>query len=131
MSHTTVTDVDASPFRARQHDHPGAPGAAPPASRRIWVASAQGAGRQHLTWHVRDGSWSVVVMNADGSPGVDADLRAGAKVPFLGTAGWSALGGGGMLLAAATAFVVLGLRPRRPQPPTGAAAPAPDPLVAA
>jgi hypothetical protein len=131
VSHTTLTDVDAVPFRARQHDHAGARRATPPASRRIWVASTQGAGRQDLTWKVRDGSWSVVVMNADGSPGVDADLRAGAKVPFLGTAGWSALGGGGMLLAAAAALIVLGLRPPRFQPPTGTPAPRPGPMVAA
>ena len=32
-----------------------------------------------MTWDVEDGSWSVVVMNADGSRGVDAGVRAGAE----------------------------------------------------
>ena len=52
----------------------GAPGA-----QRFWAASAQGGGTQALTWDVEDGDWSVVVMNADGSPGVDAGVSAGAS----------------------------------------------------
>src|SRR4051794_9848282 len=78
---TTLTDLESDPFRATYHDQPGRPAAAqPPARRHIWTASAAGRGTQTLRWHLRNGSWSVVVMNADGSPGVRADVTAGARV---------------------------------------------------
>ena len=63
-------------------------------------------------WDVQDGTWSVVVMNADGSAGVDAGVSAGAKVDWLGTLGWSLLGAGILLGAGATTLIVLGARRR-------------------
>ena len=48
-----------------------------PAEQDIWAAPPHGDGRQTLTWDVEDGDWSVVVMNADGSPGVHAGQRRG------------------------------------------------------
>src|SRR4051794_1633474 len=81
VSSTTVTDVDYSPFKASYDDHAGARRATPPAQSRIWAASATGDGRQTVNWEMKDGDWSVVVMNADGSPGVAADISAGASLP--------------------------------------------------
>jgi hypothetical protein len=119
-AHSSVTDVEDGPFSSfhvTYRDHAGttAPGA--PAGQRFWAASAQGTGSQAMTWKVRDGDWSVVIMNADGSAGVDAGVRAGADVPFLAPAGWITLGGGLVLLAGAGGLLYLGLRkPRRPDP---------------
>ncbi len=50
-----------------------------PPTRNIWAASQQGSGTQTMNWEIEDGDWSVVVMNADGSLGVDADISAGAE----------------------------------------------------
>ena len=55
----------------------------PPGEQRIWVASAEGSGRQTLTWDVEGGNWSIVLMNADGSRGVEADVRIGVKINVL------------------------------------------------
>ena len=52
-------------------------------------------------------------MNADGSPGVQADISAGAKLPYLTEIGWSALGGGAILLLTAATLVVFAVRPPR------------------
>ena len=101
VSHTTVTDLDYEPFEASYRPQAGERSPATPADERIWAASTQGAGPQTLTWEAEDGDWSVVVMNADGSPGVQADISAGAKLPFLTAVGWSALGGGALLLLTA------------------------------
>jgi Domain of unknown function (DUF4389) len=61
----------------------GAPRTAP-TEQDFWVARATGTD-PHLTWTLRDGDWTVVVMNADGSAAVTADVAAGAQVPIVTT----------------------------------------------
>ena len=117
VDHTLVTDVDADPFEAAYQRESGNRRPAAPAQESFWAASTQGRGTQTLDWRVDDGDWSVVVMNADGSRGVAADVSAGAKLPFLDELGWSALGGGGALLIGAVSLIVLGARPPRNRPP--------------
>lgn len=115
VDHAVVTDIDSSPFRADYNERAGDAVPAKPADKRFWDAATHGAGKQTLTWDVRDGDWSVVVMNADGSRGVHTDIKAGAQLGFLDEAGWVLLGMGGLALAGAAAFVFLGGRPPRPR----------------
>ena len=61
-SHDVITDVEFSPFHAGYDTRAGRTPAAP-GERKIWAATAQGDGEQALTWDVRDGDWSVVVMS--------------------------------------------------------------------
>ena len=61
----------------------GAP-KAPPTEQDFWVARATGTDPT-LTWTLADGDWTVVVMNADGSAAVAAEVSAGAEVPVLAT----------------------------------------------
>ena len=120
-AHTIVRDVDTDPFRADYRDRPGDRRIAPPAGESIWVASSTGGA---LDWKVRDGDWSVVVMNADGSPGVAATVKAGAKLPILVPAGWTLIGGGALALLIAGGVLYLSarrpaqLRPEEPNPLT-------------
>ena len=113
-SYTSVTDVDYSPFRASYRDHGGDRRPGLPAQQDFWVASAHGSGTQTVAWDLEDGDWSIVVMNADGSRGVDTHISAGAKVPLLGTLGWVSLGGALVLLMIAGTLLYLGLRTPRP-----------------
>jgi hypothetical protein len=75
-------------------------------------------GTQTLTWKVREGDWSVVLMNADGSRGVAADVDLGAKLSFLL---WVAIGlliGGVLVSGGSAALIVLAARtPRLPPAP--------------
>jgi hypothetical protein len=120
-AYSVVTDISTSPFRVETRRVGGAGTPAPPASRRIWAASAQGQGEQTLRWAVRDGSWSVVVMNADGSRGVDALVSAGARVPSLSGLGWASLGLGLLFGAGAVVLIVVSSRgPRTPASPAAA-----------
>jgi len=112
-AHASVTDVSLSPFRASYSAHGGNRRPALPADQRFWVASAHGTGKQTLTWDVRHGSWSIVVMNADGSRGVDAGVSAGAELPFLPAVGWGSIGVGLFLLATAGGLMFVGLRAPR------------------
>ena len=122
VAHTSVGDVDSWPFDADYDEHAvaGERRPAPPGEQRIWAASDQGPGTRTLEWDVADGDWSVVVMNADGSRGVDAEVEAGAKVPFLSEIGWTATGSGAILLIGAAALLVAGIR--TPRNRSGAAA---------
>ena len=112
--HDRVSDVSYSPFSADYRRVPGDEQPAPPAREGFWAASASGPGTQAVTWDVEDGDWSVVVMNADASRGVDADVKAGAELPFLAELGWGVLIAGLVTLVIAATLAVVGMRaPRR------------------
>ena len=115
VARTSVSDADSWPLEVSYDERTvaGERRPAPPGEQRIWAASVQGAGTQTLEWDVEDGDWSVVVMNADGSRGVNAEVEAAAKVPFLSEIGWTAMGTGAILLVAAAGLLVLGIRTPR------------------
>ncbi|GAA0262277.1 hypothetical protein GCM10010492_74180 [Saccharothrix mutabilis subsp. mutabilis] len=76
-----------------EHLTGGAPTSAPTA-QPFWVASGVGS----LTWDVRPGRWTAVVMNADGTRVVDTDVTATATLPALGPVAWLLVGSGALLL---------------------------------
>ena len=113
VPYTTVDDVEVAPFSADYTRHGGQRHPVSPEHAGIWEASSHGTGRQAIDWKVEDGDWSVVVMNADGSLGVDADISAGADIPFLDDLGWSAIGSGAFALIIGLGLI--GLAVRRPR----------------
>jgi hypothetical protein len=121
-SYATAKDLDLDPFKVTYVTHPGSANPGRPSSQTFWAASAVGADTARLTWKPESGSWSIVVMNADGSPGVSADVTAGAKVAWLLWTGIGIAVVGGLLLAAAALMLVRG---RGPRAPAAGAAPAP------
>jgi hypothetical protein len=116
VAHASVQDIDFDPFRVEYFPIGGGAPQGPPTEQRFWAASASGVGTQTLTWKVREGDWSVVLMNADGSRSVVADIDVGAKLSFLL---WVAIGlllGGVLVLGGSTALIVLAARRRQPPP---------------
>jgi hypothetical protein len=101
--------------------------AGPPAEQDFWIEQATGSGRQQLEWNPDDGDWTAVVMNADGSAGVDADLRVGAELPALTGIAWGLLIGGVLLTAVAVLVIVLAARRRRSYPQHATPTPAGPP----
>ena len=114
--HATLTDVEVDPFAADYRTSGGTTRPGAPAAQDIWVAQTQGTDPQRLTWDVDDGDWSVVVMNADGSANVDADVAVGADLPIVGTVATALLITGGLGVLTGTALIAGGflVRPRRP-----------------
>jgi hypothetical protein len=92
----------------RYKDVPGGQLATPPADEGFWVASASGAGTQIIEWDVDDGEWIVVLMNADGSAGILADVTVGVRSGALLAIGVSMLVVGGVLLVIAVAIILAG-----------------------
>jgi hypothetical protein len=76
VSYTTVDGHDVA-------DRPGTGVPAAPAAALPWAARAQGTGTLTLTWAVRDGDWTVVVMNTDASPGLSVRAEAGLSALAL------------------------------------------------
>jgi hypothetical protein len=113
-THATLTDIGSDPFEAEYRTAPGTQSPAAPATQPIWAVSRTGTGEQHLDWDVQPGDWSVVVMNADGSADVAADVAVGADLPFVGTVATVSLIAGGVLLVGGLALIGGGLvTPRR------------------
>ncbi|HEY0775596.1 MAG TPA: DUF4389 domain-containing protein, partial [Nocardioidaceae bacterium] len=111
VEHTTLVDirgVGETRTPVYEDSAGGAPAVGPQQSD-IWVASASGTGEQELSWAPEAGDWTLVLMNADASPGVAADVSVGAEARVLG---WVALGllvGGGLLLLLSIALVLAAL----------------------
>ena len=123
VEYDEVTDFDIDPLTLTTERQAGTNSPAAPASQTIWAASVEGTGPQTLDWDAEYGEWSVVVMNADGSAAVDAELSFGAHIPHLTWIGIGGAIGGALLLVAAAGLIYLGARPtpRRPLAATPAA----------
>jgi len=104
VAHSTVEDVNFGPFDATYSSVGGTAVPAPPATQTFWVRSTSGTGTQSLSWNLRNGTWRVVAMNADGSPGVVADAKVGVSIRGALPNALSALAVGLALAAAAVAL---------------------------
>ena len=102
VEHSVVTKLDRGP---RYRDREGGEPAGPPGEQTFWVASTSGPGEQTLEWDPEEGSWSAVVMNADGSRGVAAELAIGAELDSLLWIGIGMLAFG-LLLAGGAALAI-------------------------
>ena len=106
----TVTDVDVNPLRLTTSRRGGDDTLPPPGAETFWVERATGASSAETTWKIRNGSYRVVVMNADGSSGVRVRARAAVEVPHLTAIGAGLLGAGLGTLLLGSLLLVAGLR---------------------
>ncbi|WP_329003749.1 hypothetical protein OHA18_10435 [Kribbella sp. NBC_00709] len=106
VGHDEVADFDVDPFKLSTTSRAGDEPTAAPATQSFWVASATGTGPSTLTWPATGGDWSVVIMNADGSPNVAVDLSAGGTLPAVEGITIGALIGAVLLLTIGTALIV-------------------------
>ena len=81
--------------------HPGRTPASAPTDQRIWQASATGTGSRTMTWKIRPGRWTVAIMNADASKGVQANIQIGLKTRLFLWIGLASLASGLVLGGAA------------------------------
>jgi hypothetical protein len=104
---------DVSYTAVHGHDvtgHPGTRVPSAPAAALPWAAQARGTGSMTLTWAVRDGDWTVVVMNTDASPGLTVRAEAGISAAALPWLAGELLAAGVLFGLAAGALIVVPVR---------------------
>jgi hypothetical protein len=116
VGRTIVTKVEMVPFRVTYERVPGNAKPAPPSKQTFWSAKASGSGGTTLTWKLRSGDWMFVVMNADASRGVSAQLAIGAKIGLLLPIGIGLLVVAVLLGCGAALMVFFGVRRPRQRP---------------
>jgi hypothetical protein len=101
VSHTVITEF----WRDDVETVDGGSSASAPGTQDFWAVSDTGTGTRTVEWDPSDGAWTVVVMHADGSPGVAVGADLGARFPALL---WIALGVllGGAVFAAGGALLI-------------------------
>ena len=102
VEHDVVVDVEVDPFEVEYSHQPGSRSPPTPGTQPFWATVAN----RRLEWEVKDGNWVAVVMNADASSGVAADLSVAAKSDLII---WVAIGSlaAGLLLAGLAALLIL------------------------
>jgi hypothetical protein len=110
-----VADLDLDPFALHTERHDGTARPKAPTAQTFWVASGDGSDAW-LDWKIRDGSYRLVVMNADATPGVAIDGEFALKAPRLFGIGVGMLVAGIVGTLIGLVLFVIGLRtPERPR----------------
>ena len=117
VPHDRVEDFDESSDNVSYERQEGSSTPAPPGDQTFWVAELTTADSTTLTWDVEGGDWTVVVMNVDGTSGIDADARVGIKLDWLLPVAIGLIVVGVVLLTGGTLLAVFATRtPRQERP---------------
>jgi hypothetical protein len=114
VPYTLVYDIGGNARRG-DVDVPGGRAPGPPVDQDFWLAQASGSDLQSIPVPGGHGSYRLVVMNVDGSRGVDATVYGSLTLPYLLPVGIGMLVVGMMLLVLALALLIWGIR-SKPQP---------------
>lgn len=122
-SYDEVKGIDTDPFGYSliRRGTPGQLGD-PPTKEAFWSASVSGQGTTELLWEIQPGSYTAVVMNADGTPGVDVDLVAAGRAGLLGPLALGLFLAGAVVILGSGLLIVYGARPTVGMSATGTAA---------
>lgn len=129
FAHDEIDDLNDD-LAARFRNRDGALDIGPPTEEAFWAASASGSGTQQILWEATEGHWAVVMMNADGSPGLGVDADVGVKAGFVGPLVAAMLGIGLLLTVGAVALIVAGAHRAEPgHAPLAPSEPEAEPLT--
>jgi len=110
VEHDEIAEFSIYPYEIDYRYHPGSSSPVPPASQTFWSVSAHGSDTQSLEWSLESGTYSLVLMNDDGSAGLDLRVSVGAKVPLIFGTGLGFLIGGVVGLIIGFLMVFLAVR---------------------
>lgn len=107
VTYDEITDLGSTSSDVQLTMRSGSQSATSPVDETFWVASTVAAATESIEWEVEQGEWSMVVMNVDASPGVEANLQAGMRVDALLPIGAAILVVGLILGAVAATLLVV------------------------
>jgi hypothetical protein len=110
VAHERVRGANFGPFGTDSTVVTGSGAPSSPSAQEFWVASSAGAGTRTVRWPSASGHWTIVVMNANATAGVVADVTAGAKTGVLLPIGLGVAGFGLLMLAGAGVMAFFALR---------------------
>jgi hypothetical protein len=97
-------DVDYNPLPGESAT------AGPPTDQTFWVASDTGSDPLEIEWDVEEGDWAAVLMNADGSVDIVADVTVGIRSSAILVAGLVLLAVGALFALLAVAIILVVVR---------------------
>ncbi|MDJ0497957.1 MAG: hypothetical protein QNJ89_09010 [Acidimicrobiia bacterium] len=114
LAGASVARIESFHHEPEFEERIGAVAVAPPADQGFWVArSVDGS----LDWDVTDGEWAVVMLNSDGTAGVDVSVTGAARIPYLGVIGVVAIALGLIAIVFGSLLTYYGVRSvRTPSP---------------
>ncbi|MEO8540715.1 MAG: hypothetical protein ABI577_13330 [bacterium] len=124
-SFDTVRDLSFGPF-SYEHVAQGGSRPLPPPDSGLFSVSASGPGKQTVDWPIQAGAWRAIVMNADGSAGVDVRADFGVRFPYLRGFAIAGMVIGAVLLMLGILLLFFQLKPRK-RPPSLAENVVPEP----
>ena len=110
VNYDEIRELSLYPEKVTYRNHPGRSVPEAPTEQTFWVAQESGTGTQTLEWELKEGTWVLVLMNANGSTGIDLSGVVGVKVPWVFGVGLGLLLGGIALLILAVVLIVLATR---------------------
>ena len=114
VEYDQITDWNFRRLKPEYTNYPGTSEPLAPTFQAFWIASAHGAGTQTLEWGIESGTYSFLLMNEDGSRGLDMEALIGIAVPsVLGGIGVALLIGGLVVLALSILMLYLAVRKRK------------------
>lgn len=113
VEYDEIIHFSINPFDVDYINHPGISVPADPTLREFWTKSVNGTGTQTLEWKLETGTYSLVLMNHDGSQGVDLDIALGAKIPLIFGVGVGLVVGGIVALVVGILMIIFAIRGRK------------------
>jgi len=117
VTYHEITEWTSNPYEDPEVDyqlHTGSLTPSDPTSEEFWEASVHGSGKQVLEWNPGIGRWVLVIMNEDGSAGIDMNGALGAELPWLFWLGFSLFLVGIVVLVGGAIMVYFAARSPKP-----------------
>lgn len=113
----TDFDIENYDFKLSDSDfvlHSGEAPSTPPTVHSYWVEHGADSEYQEIIWEPQAGNYYAVIMNADGSEGIKADIQVGVKVPFFGSLGNILISAGAFVGLIGVVMIYLTLKRSQP-----------------